>query len=92
MSNGITALVSITRGCDMYVLLCSSLRGRELQPERTPKSIMKRLLNLWNKGFKEITLFGAQNVDSYVVCDDWFEKDFVFSEMQKQLQWILISY
>jgi tRNA-2-methylthio-N6-dimethylallyladenosine synthase len=60
MSNGITALVSITRGCDNMYVLCGLYRGRERS--REPQSIMKEI-HLWDKGFKEITL---GNVDSYL--------------------------
>jgi tRNA-2-methylthio-N6-dimethylallyladenosine synthase len=55
MSNGITALVSITRGCDnMYVLCGPFTRGRERS--REPQSIMKEI-RFRDKGFKEITLW-----------------------------------
>jgi tRNA-2-methylthio-N6-dimethylallyladenosine synthase len=53
MSNGITALVSITRGCDNMCTFCGPFtRGRERS--REPQSIMKEIQDLWDKG-KEIT-------------------------------------
>jgi tRNA-2-methylthio-N6-dimethylallyladenosine synthase len=74
MSNGITALVSITRGCDnMYVLCGPFTRGRERS--REPQSIMKEIQDLWDKGFKEITLLG-QNVDSYLWYGGGLKKRF----------------
>jgi tRNA-2-methylthio-N6-dimethylallyladenosine synthase len=63
-SNGITAFISIMRGCDNMCSFCvvPFTRGRERS--RDPHSIIAEAKDLFSNGYREITLLG-QNVDSY---------------------------
>lgn len=77
-SNGVTAFISIMRGCDNMCSFCvvPFTRGRERS--RDPHSIVAEANDLFSRGYREVTLLG-QNVDSYKWSSEenskaWIEK------------------
>jgi tRNA-2-methylthio-N6-dimethylallyladenosine synthase len=87
--NGITAFVSIMRGCDNMCSFCvvPFTRGRERS--RDPQSIIKECQQLVADGYKEVTLLG-QNVDSYLWSGGGLKKD--FDKLSKEEQEKSVSF
>lgn len=78
-SNGISAFISIMRGCDNMCTFCvvPFTRGRERS--RDPRTILAEAKDLFNRGYREVTLLG-QNVDSY----KWSEEENNKARLEKR--------
>ncbi len=72
-TNGISAFISIMRGCQNFCSYCVVPFTRGKERSREPETIMAEAKKLFSEGFKEITLLG-QNVNSYTYNNIGFPK------------------
>ena len=81
-SNGVSAFISIMRGCNNFCSYCVVPYTRGRERSRDPKTIIAEAQNLFEKGFREVTLLG-QNVNSYY----WnvTEKTVDFADLAEQI-------
>ena len=79
-NNGVSAFISIMRGCENFCSYCVVPYTRGKERSRNPETIIEEAYNLFEKGYREITLLG-QNVNSY----HWKENGLNFAKLLEKV-------
>lgn len=80
--NGISAFIPIMRGCNNFCSYCIVPYTRGRERSRDPKTIIQEATQLFENGYREITLLG-QNVNSYLWKEDASQMD--FADLMEQM-------
>lgn len=83
--NGISAYISIMRGCQNYCAYCVVPYTRGRERSRDPETIVHEARTLFEQGYREVTLLG-QNVNSYSSSCDFPELIRQVAEIDSQLR------
>jgi tRNA-2-methylthio-N6-dimethylallyladenosine synthase len=90
-TEGISAWLSITRGCDKFCTYCVVPYTRGRERSKPFDAVMKEVTHLYSQGFKEVTLLG-QNVNSYIDMERKLDFAKLLDEIASELPELRIRY